>query len=611
MEQWTSQSVIAVGIDDGNRCPIECPVSDTELAKTNFGSAGLSLRITISIFVAVWVLSSSSSSAWQRLAAISNPVLNRSPLANQVAATPIVELIDRLDSPAFSQRQSATESIIEIGDRALPDLGQRFFESSPETNYRIRKALEGIAASGNEETFLKSSAILLTLYANGNDQIFEQIEQLRVKWQIQRTELAIERLKRTGAEVTQQNGYDIGVAQRGIAVTKLTAPRVFNPEKAKFVKRTVSEQKRMVDKILTNDVDFNRDFIFALLPSQARSTTTLPPNEVNLSLPLLAGTRIRFPEDWAKKNTEASPLEELQHINDRLFVEVSNSNFSDPQWQRLVASDNIMVLDLAAEDKTTPGPATLPASVQALTLRGFRIRDEFVQTIRDTAQLRQFQFTDCSFDKHIADKIDGIKRVQNIVCQFENQKLDAEMILAMAELGDLRTLQLTAVEFSSSALKSLRRLANVNVLYLRDMPATSQFFQNVGGMPRLNSVHFKGCKLDIPAYKRLTASQRVRMSFEAQAFLGIQGSSPIRGPDAIPDTVVSMVLPNSAAEAGGIKAGDLISKIDGEKVEDFNDVRLHITQYAAGDEVNIEVIRDGKREALKVKLRDYDTARKF
>ena len=607
MQQWTSQSAITVGVDDGNRCRIVCSVSGAKLPKNKSASAGVSLGITISIFVAVWVLSSSSSSAWQRLAAFSNPTLNLSPTTDSVAPTPILELIDRLDSPAFSQRQSATESIIEYGGSALPDLGQRFFESSPETNYRIRKALEGIAAAGNEETFLKSSAILLTLYANGNDQIFEQIEKLRAKWQVQRTEHAVESLRRTGAEVTQQKGYDRQFAQRGFAITTLGGAPV-GPERAKFVKRTVSEQKRMVDRILTSDVDFNRDFIFELMPSQARSITSLSPNEVNLSLPLLARTRIKFPADWAEKNTDASPLEELEYINDRLFVEVSNSNFSDAQWQRLIASDNILVLDLAAKDKSTPTPSSLPASVQSLTLRGFRISDEFAQTIDDTAQLREFQFTNCSFDKRFADKIDGIKRVQNIVCQFENRKLDTEIILAMAELGALRSIQLTAVEFSDGALQSLGRLANVNVLNLRDMPATSQFFQNVGRMPRLNSIQFKGCKLDIAAYKRLEAARRVRMDFEAQAFLGIRGSSPNRGPDAIPDTVISMVVPDSAAEAGGIQAGDLISKIDGEKVEDFNDIRLHITQYAAGDEVVIEVIRDGKPEELKVKLRDFDTA---
>ena len=130
-------------------------------------------------------------------------------------------------------------------------------------------------------------------------------------------------------------------------------------------------------------------------------------------------------------------------------------------------------------------------------------------------------------------------------------------------------------------------------------------------MPRLNNIQFRGCKLDIPAFKRLSSTQRVRMNFEAQAFLGIQGSGPMNGRRLGADAMVSMVVPDSAADEGGIKAGDFISKIDGEIVNDFDDVRLLITQYSAGDEVDVEVLRDGKAEALKVKLRDFKTAKKF
>ncbi len=606
MEQWTSQSAIAA--EDGGR-NFYCQVRSASKAKSS--SLVVSFRMTISIFVAVLFLSPSSSFAWQRLAATSKPVLNLSPRINEGAPASVVELIDRLDSPAFARRQSATVSIIDYGATALPDLCQRFFESSPETNYRIRKALEGIAAAGDEGTFLKSSAILLTLYSNGNDHIYEQIEELKVQWQAQRTEFAIAALKRTGAEVVQQKGYDARLGQRGVTVRTLGGVPVSRSEKVKFVKRTVSEQKMMVDRILRSDFDTNRDFIFELMPSQALSRPSLAPNGSNLNLPLLAGTRIKFPAGWAEKNTDTRALKELRHIDDRLFVECSNTNFSKAQWQLLVAADNIVALDLAAKEQSAQVPLTFPASLQALTLTGFEIVDLFAQAVQNNTQLQQVEFNNCSFDKRSAAKIDSVESIKNIVCQFENQKLGSEAVLAMAEFGDLRTIHLTAIEFSDAALQDLRRLENVGLLYVSDMPATSQFFQNVGAMPRLNSIQFKGCKLNIPAYKKLADAQRVRMSFEAQAFLGIQGSSPINGRGLVSDAVVSMVVPDSAAEEGGIKAGDLISKIDGEEVEDFNDIRLHITQYSAGDEVEIEVMRDGKREALKVKLRDYQTARKF
>ena len=606
MEPCKSRSAIAAEANSGDHCRNLRSAFPRKSARP-----GLSFYVTIVVFSLSFVLFTSTSFAWQRLAAISKAAPNSSPMFNEGDRTSVVGLIDLLDSPAFSQRQSATDSIIEYGDAALPDLSQRFFEGSPETNYRIRKALEGIAAAGDEETFLKSSAILLTLYSNGNDHISQQIEELKVKWQAQRTEIAIQTLKQSGAEVIQKQGYNTRFAGRRLTITPRGGVQVSSSPQTKFVKRTASEQKDMVDKILRSDAESNKDFIFKLMPDQARVNPSLAINAINLNQPHMARTLVTFPADWAVKNTDARLLKELHQIDDYLLIQFSNANFSNAQWRTITAADNIVALDLATKEKSAQVPATFPKLLQSLTLTGFEINDQFAASLQRSPQLQQLQFNNCNFDERSAEKIDGIKTIKSVVCQFENQTLDMDVVLAMAEFDDLRALNLTAVKFSDAALQKLRRLDSVSFLYVNDMPATSRFFQNVGAMPRLSNIQFSGCKLDIPAYKKLASAQRVRMSFEAQAFLGIQGSNvAMNGRMAVADAMVSMVVPDSAAEEGGIKAGDIINKIDGEKVNDFNDVRLHITQYNAGDEVDIEVLRDGKPEALRVKLRDFKTARK-
>ena len=60
---------------------------------------------------------------------------------------------------------------------------------------------------------------------------------------------------------------------------------------------------------------------------------------------------------------------------------------------------------------------------------------------------------------------------------------------------------------------------------------------------------------------------------------------------------VAKVLPGSAAEAAGFKPGDMIVAMDGERVRDFEAVRLHIL-IRAGDRVNFTVQRDGKEVDL-------------
>ena len=563
-------------------------------------------RILCAIF-ALCVLFESTGFSFQRVAALPNS----RPVIQDNTATSGLNPIELLDSPSFTQRQSATKQIIDEGPSILPVLSARFFESSPETNYRIRKALEGIAAGGDEETFLKSTAILLTLYANGNDRIFQQIEEIKIYWQAQRTEMAIAALKRTGAEVVQQKGYNPQINGRAVMIRAPGSGQTIGSQQIKTLKRTVAQQKKMVRSILSSDAESNRDLIFGMMPEKVRVNQALAIGITNQNLPHLAGTTVKFPKNWSSNSRVEDVFADLRQIDDRLFVEFAEVGLSKSQWESLSEIENIVTLNLTANEKTNDLPSSLPASLQSMTLVGFEIDSDFADLLKRSPGLQQLQLNNCEFGERVAKKIDGVNSIKSIVCQFEKTKLNTKLLHAMAEFDDMRAVYFTEVEFEDGALANLRRLSNVSILHVNEMPATSQFFEGVATMTRLNSIQFKGCKLDIPAYKRLAKFQRVRMNFEAQAFLGIQGSGGINAGQVESDTMVSLVIPESAADVGGIKAGDFINKIDGEKVIDFNDVRLYITQYAAGDEVAIEVLRDGKPKSLTVTLRDYKTARKF
>jgi serine protease Do len=66
----------------------------------------------------------------------------------------------------------------------------------------------------------------------------------------------------------------------------------------------------------------------------------------------------------------------------------------------------------------------------------------------------------------------------------------------------------------------------------------------------------------------------------------------------IPEDVgvlVSKVEPGSPADKAGIKQGDIIVAVDGEKISNFNDLLSRIASKLPGEKAEIEVIRDGKR----------------
>lgn len=58
--------------------------------------------------------------------------------------------------------------------------------------------------------------------------------------------------------------------------------------------------------------------------------------------------------------------------------------------------------------------------------------------------------------------------------------------------------------------------------------------------------------------------------------------------------IVSAVVPGSAAEHAGLRAGDIIVSVNGKKVDDSADVRNMIGLMRVGSRVELKIVRDGK-----------------
>lgn len=601
-------------------CPSTGGRSTGTIAFPTVSSRRLSRVLAIAMLILI--CHAAPSLGWQRLAAIV-PSTSVVALASDQHPTgetgdlsmpPSIDtLINQLNSRDFAIRESATEDIIDQGDAALPLLAERFFDRSPETNYRIRKALEGIASAGDEETFLRAAAILMTLYANGNDKIFQQIAELKTKWQTIRTQNVIQALRRTGAEVTQKNGYaNFRGEARQVIIRAPQTNEDREPLKQITIKRTAQQQRQRIKAILNESTAGNREFVFNAIPEQPPANLRIALGLTNLDSVHLAGTTIKFPSHWADENNDDELLADLNHIDDRLIVDVENASFSASQWDAFSNAENIAALNLTFDDTAAPLPDRLPRSLQTLTLQGLELNGGLVDALQGCPKLQQLILKNCRFNSDRAEQINECDSLKNIVCHFENTELTPDQVSAMAPLKNLKSLHLDSIKLSLKTVLPFRDLKSVSVLYVSNTTATKEFFFSVGDMVQLKTIQFKGCKLDIAAFKSLEKRGGIRMNFEAQAFLGIQGSGPGQpGQPPSGDTMVSMVIPDSAAQQGGIVAGDFINKIQGEKVESFNDVRLLITQFAAGDEVEIEVLRNGQPKSLTVTLRDFKTARKF
>jgi serine protease Do len=75
--------------------------------------------------------------------------------------------------------------------------------------------------------------------------------------------------------------------------------------------------------------------------------------------------------------------------------------------------------------------------------------------------------------------------------------------------------------------------------------------------------------------------------------------------------LVTEVVEDSPAQKAGIKAGDVIVKIDDEAIEDPGDVTDVIRDKEKGDKVKLEVMRDRRKESLTAEIEKTELASSY
>jgi serine protease Do len=83
---------------------------------------------------------------------------------------------------------------------------------------------------------------------------------------------------------------------------------------------------------------------------------------------------------------------------------------------------------------------------------------------------------------------------------------------------------------------------------------------------------------------------------ENRAFLGVVTEGNDKGAE------IQSVTEESAAEKAGLKKGDVITNIDGKKIDDMDDVTDAIHAHKPGDKVSITFLRDGKEQKVTAEL---------
>ncbi len=153
----------------------------------------------------------------------------------------------------------------------------------------------------------------------------------------------------------------------------------------------------------------------------------------------------------------------------------------------------------------------------------------------------------------------------------------------LAHLVDLLGLQQVVIVGSDISLAGLAELQKVE---------------------RLERLWLYGTRLEPKDLAKVQALlPRVLLEYRRGGLLGVGSNSM----DGTGPAVVSTVQKGSAAEAAGMKVGDVIQQFNGQPVGTFKELTMKIGQLRAGDEVKLDVLREGKPIAFAIKLGQWQT----
>jgi len=116
----------------------------------------------------------------------------------------------------------------------------------------------------------------------------------------------------------------------------------------------------------------------------------------------------------------------------------------------------------------------------------------------------------------------------------------------------------------------------------------------------------------IKIIKKYKMDDELLLKNEKAGFLGVQIqdlSDQLSDHFKVKDgngVLVSEVVEDSPAEKAGLKAGDIITKVDGEDIENASDLTTTIRSYDPEAKVSVSVIRNGKKKKLNATLSETE-----
>lgn len=506
----------------------------------------------------------------------------------------VSSLIEKLDSGNFADRESASAELAKLGKEAIGPLAYHSLECSPETVWRIKKTLESICTNGDRDLFIKSLGILQLRFDTGaaNSEMQIRFGQLKHEWQIRRKEIAVSKLEKHGAIITDP-WKDSGMQRfgapalgggpffrGGTTVTIDGIPfelvdgelRPFTARKQATVRRKMNvlstkAQREKIQTILSSSVEENEELVFGKPKIKNQKSKNQKKNR--------ASDPFSAPLTFSIGNPTASSLPGVT-------VEIP------PTWDGKPE-------DLVELNKI--------AKLSELTLVGQTINNEAFKQLATLSELGTLTLKDCKIEAK--DARWNSSSIQHLI--IANQNISLELLTSLRTVLSLQTLTFNECKINKGALKGLKKLDSLRGLTFTKMVLEDSFFEAITKQEKLTFANFSICRFDSGQFKRLTAKRpRLQIDYSGQALLGVHGQQDLHlsptNTQGITGSIITEVVPGSAADVSGMQAGDILQQVDKTKISNFEDLRICIAGHQPGDELVFKAKRGEKTVTLKVKL---------
>ncbi len=478
----------------------------------------------------------------------------------------IESLISQLDSASYQQREHATATLARCGPQVLGKLAVHFFQSSSEAGWRINRILEGISRDDDEDVFLKSAAIIRVLFGSNDQKSRRKLQKLQTQRLLKQRQSAVMALAKVGFQVDAQGSPVLEEDPFAARPIPFAAREIFVEGRG----RAVFVDGRIVS-----------------LTESDQPTSSFGTN----------------PKTW--KDPRSNPEDSLSRIETIIENDTDdNRDFLSgilPQGNIVLPPANLVFPKGKVDAKTKSLIAKL-GPVSFVQFNGQEITPELIELVASNA-LQNIDFQNCTF------AIDDLQSLPPNVASlsFAGNVPSSDKLFAL--MNKKYNLRFEGIKLNK-ALVSAIQSNNVQTLYLQKCR-----FENANLKAALMSrglfhVSFSQCKIDVTTINQIRRKRPdLQITAVPQGFLGVQG-----GPDAIRTDEyvgcrISRVVADSGAEKAGMKAGDVVVEIDGQKIAEFEDLRLLVSQGREGDVLKVKVDRDGKKMDLSVTLSKADSFR--